>query len=102
MLLTESPKKFNNLWLGVAIGTIAPIITIFILAKAVYPEGYLDNLYSNTLLFFIAPKIISLAVIPNLASFLLFIYTSRYFSAKGVLGITIVFAIIVFILKLSA
>jgi hypothetical protein len=102
MLSPASHKKFDNLWLGIAIGTIAPVLTTFILAKVVYPDGYLDNLYSNTLLFFIAPKIISLAVLPNLASFLLFTYTSRYSSAKGVLGTTIVFAIIVFILKLSA
>ncbi len=95
-------KKFDNLWLGATVGIIAPFITLIILVNTVYPKGYLEEMYSNMLVYIIAPKIISLSAIPNLAFFMLSIYTNRYKTSKGILGATIILAVVVFILKLSA
>lgn len=102
MSTLNSKQSIDNLWLGLAIGFIAPIITLAIYISEVYPNQFRDMLYDNMLVFFVVPKIISLAVLPNLAFFMLFIYTNRYKTSKGILAATIVFAVIVFILKIAA
>lgn len=102
MSTLNSKQSIDNLWLGLAIGFIAPIITLAIYITEVYPNQFREMLYDNILVFFIVPKIISLAVLPNLAFFMLFIYTNRYKTSKGILGATIVFAVLVFILKIAA
>lgn len=93
---------FDNLWLGIAIGFITPIITLAIYIAEFYPNQFREMLYDNMLVFFVVPKIISLAVLPNLAFFMLFIYTNRYKTSKGILGATIVFAVVVFTLKIAS
>lgn len=95
-------KRYDNVWLGVALGALAPAITVFFIVKYVYPLEHLQTYYENIWISIVAPKVISLGVVPNLALFFLFIYTDRLTSAKGVLGITIAYAILVFVLKLSA
>jgi len=95
-------NRFDNLWLGLAVGVLAPALAVFLIVKYVYPFEHLQNYYEGIWMYIVAPRVLSLGSIPNLASFFLFIYTDRYKSARGVLGATIVFAIIVFILKLSA
>jgi hypothetical protein len=95
-------KKFDNTWLGVALAVIATLITVALIYRYKLPYEYMQSFFKDMWIHLIAPKVISLGVIPNLALFFLFIYTDRYKSAKGVLGTTIVFGIIVFILKLSA
>jgi hypothetical protein len=47
-----------------------------------------------------APKMISIGAIPNLAFFFLFVYTNRLKSGRGVLMATIFYAIVVLIMKL--
>jgi hypothetical protein len=93
-------KKFDNLWLGASLAFVATLVTVFLIIKYRLPYEYLQSFFKDMWMHLVAPKIISLGVIPNLALFFLFIYTDRYKSAKGVLGVTIIFAIIVFILKL--
>ncbi|MBI5539283.1 MAG: hypothetical protein HY951_04440 [Bacteroidia bacterium] len=45
-------------------------------------------------------QILSLAVIPNVAVFFIFIWTNKLSAAKGVLAATIVMALVVFGLKI--
>ncbi len=94
-------KKFDNIWLGTLIGIIAPLLTIYLILEFYVPYQYIKTFFQEMWVHLIAPKVISLGAIPNLATFFLFIYTDRYQSARGVLGATIVIAMIVFILKLS-
>jgi hypothetical protein len=94
-------KRFDNVWLGAVLGALAPAIAVFLIIRFVYPIEHLQTYYQNMWISIVAPKVISLGVIPNLGLFFLFIYTDRYKSARGVLGITIAYAIVVFILKLS-
>jgi len=94
-------SKFDNVWLGTVLGALAPAITVFFIVRFIYPLEHLQTYYQNMWIYIVAPKVISLGVIPNLGLFFLFIYSDRYKSAKGVLGITIAYAILVFILKLA-
>ncbi len=94
-------KKYDNIWLGVVLSALTPVITIYLIITFVYPVEHLQTYYENIWIPIVAPKVISLGVVPNLALFFLFIYTNRLTSAKGVLATTIVYAVIVFILKLT-
>jgi hypothetical protein len=93
-------KKFDSLALGTLIGFLTPIITYFLVLKFIYPFEFADKSLQSIWLNMIAPKMISLGVIPNLGFFFLFIYGNRLKSARGVLMATIGYAILVFILKL--
>ena len=93
-------KRIDNTWLGAAIGFIAPFISFFLIIKYVYPFEFQDSSLQNLWIYVIAPKVISLAALPNLGFFFLFIYTNKLKSARGVLGATIVLTVAVFILKL--
>ncbi|MFP4556637.1 MAG: hypothetical protein ACLFNU_07185 [Bacteroidales bacterium] len=94
-------RKLDNTLLGAAIGIIAPSITFLIILTSIYPHEFADESLRNMWLYMAAPSVLSIAAIPNLAFFFLFIYTNRLKSARGVLGATILFAITVFIIKLS-
>lgn len=93
-------KRLDNTFIGAVIGIVAPIISFFIILKYVYPFQFDDHSLHNLWLHMVAPKVISLASIPNLGFFFLFIYTNKLRSARGVLGATMLIAVVVFILKL--
>ncbi|MCK5169889.1 MAG: hypothetical protein KAQ75_08415 [Bacteroidales bacterium] len=93
-------SKINNLKLGLILGILAPAITI-LLVYLIQFSGYdfqelLDFLVSTRAF----TKIISLCVIPNLALFFIFLNKNYYYSARGILVATILFAIFVFITKI--
>jgi len=94
-------RKFDSTALGTILGIIAPLISFLLILKFVYPFEYSDKSLRSFWMFIMAPKIISLGALPNLGLFMLFIYTNRLKSARGVLGATILLAIIVFVLKLA-
>jgi len=94
-------RKFDNTLLGTAIGILGPVIAFLIILKSIYPHELADESLKNMWLYMAAPSVLSIAAIPNLAFFFLFIYLNRLKSARGVLGATIVLAIIVFIVKFT-
>jgi|SRR6056297_2517791 len=95
-------KKGNSLWLGFALGLLAPVLFILIFYGIKFSDQYsfsvfLDKLFELN----IASKYLSICVYPNLLLFFIFIWKNRLYSARGVLFATIILAILVFILKLS-
>jgi hypothetical protein len=98
--MLRAKKKFDSTKLGAIIGFVIPIIAFYIILKVVYPFEFMDKSLHNIWLHVVAPRILSLGAIPNLGIFFLFIYTNRLRSARGVLGATVVYTVIVFILKL--
>lgn len=94
-------KKFDSTVLGAILGIIVPIISFFLILEFVYPFEYSDKSLHVFWMHIMAPKIMSLGALPNLGVFMLFIYTNRLKSARGVLAVTILLAIIVFIIKLT-
>lgn len=92
-------KKFDSVTLGAIFGALAPIITFFVVLKFIYPFEFSDKSLHTIWIHTMSPKILSLAALPNLATFLIFAYTDRLQTARGILGATIILAIVVFILK---
>lgn len=93
-------KKLDSIALGAVLGVIAPIITFFVVLKFVYPFEFSDKSLHAFWLQTMTPKILSLAALPNLGTFLLFAYTNRLQTARGILGVTIILAVIVFVTKI--
>jgi len=93
-------KKFDNLTLGLIVGIVVPLITYFLVLRFVYPFQFADKSLHSIWLHLMAPKMISIGAIPNLAFFFLFVYTNRLKSGRGVLMATIFYAIVVLIMKL--
>jgi len=87
----------NKISYGVIIGIICPIL--FFLLNYIFRFGKYD--FSGYLQFLIESKklvsVISLAVLPNLIPFMLFINSNRYSSGRGVLTSTVIIGILIFI-----
>jgi len=93
-------KKIDKQWIGLILGLIVPAITFLLIYIFAFPKTdtitYFEMIKAKK--FF--AQILSLAVIPNIGVFFLFIYTNRLSAAKGVLAATFVIAFIVFGFKL--
>lgn len=92
--------KIDKQWVGILLGGIAPVLTFY----AIYLFGY-SSLKLITISELIATKglfsrILSLAVIPNIAIFFLFIWKNKLSAARGVLAATMIYAIVVFAIKI--
>jgi hypothetical protein len=94
-----SEKKFNTLLSGLIPALILPLMTIlgFWIAKS--DLEFVEFLRQFQQMHMLS-KVISLASIPNLLLFFIFIWTNRNFSARGVIFATILLAFIMLLLKL--
>ncbi|MBT3301417.1 MAG: hypothetical protein HOD63_03560 [Bacteroidetes bacterium] len=93
-------KKNDNLWIGVVIGLIMSVIAVIAFYFIKFPErefgSYLKILVRTKDLF--AP-LLSLAGIPNLVIFYLFINRERYKTAKGLIMATFLLVLAVILIK---
>lgn len=92
--------RFNNLLLGAILGLFLPVLSFLgmyiVLSGSLNLAEYLQKITSSNVI----TKFLSLAVLPNLLLFFIFIWINYLKSARGVLGATIVSAFIIIILKL--
>ena len=93
-----SNKKFDTLLTGLIPALVLPVLTLlgFWIVKS--DQGFIDFLVRFQEMR-MPSKVVSLAAIPNLLLFFLFIWTKRNFSARGVIFATLLLAFIMMILK---
>ncbi len=95
------PSGLNRFWLGFLLGVLFPIV--FFLLYFMF--RFRDLSFSQYLqILFNTGKyvhVISLAVFSNLLPFTFFVRSDRFKSGRGVMTITILFVIAIFILKIS-
>lgn len=100
MVIVSQPKALNNIILGILTGIIVPLIFFFLY----FIFRIHDTPFSVYFKFLVDTgkivHVMSLSVVPNLAPFFLFLNSSRFRSAKGILGSTIFIAILIFVIKL--
>lgn len=92
--------KYDRLSTGVIAGVILPVIIavfIFLFAKG---NPSLNEWFSRIRAAGVETNIISLCVFPNVLIFLLFNHFDMLKASRGVLGITIFWALIVFLVKI--
>jgi len=92
--------KCNKLYIGVLIGLVLPVLMAFILFRFVY-HGELDFLpFLNQLVQMGSiGKLLSISVLPNLIVFLIAINRERLLAARGIVTITVVYAVTVILLR---
>ena len=88
------------MWWGLIPGIFLPLTTLIIIWAVKYDGGFFEFLtkfqHSGLL-----SKVVSLAAIPNLLLFFLFIWTDRTFSSRGVIFATLVLAFLMLMLKFA-
>jgi len=100
--MKEFVKKYiDSSVFGALTGVLAPLISYLLILNYVHPFEFADKSLQSISMYMVAPHVLSLAAIPNLGLFFLFIYTNKLNAARGVLGATITCAIVVFVLKFS-
>ncbi len=97
--MTDKPAS-DRFFTGFFAGLLFPVVVFFIIflfaGDNMTIKGYIERILSRDIL----SHIISLCVFPNIVIFLIFTRSDRLLSARGVLGITILWAIAVFAVKL--
>jgi hypothetical protein len=86
-------KKYDYMWIGLVLGFISPLLTLYAFYLFRYSSHLtFEQFYTQILLAanIVTPSI-SLCVISNLLVFFIFIWTDRYYSARGVLFATIIY-----------
>ena len=96
----KAEKKFNTIAFGLIPGMILPVLSLIGFWLVKYNGGFFDFLFKFQQLGML-PKVLSLATIPNLILFFLFIWSNRTFSARGVIFATLVIAFVMLVLKFA-
>jgi len=96
----SAEKKFNALIYGLIPGLLLPVIGMVVLWAVKYDGGFLEFLQEYQRRGMLS-KMVSLATIPNLLLFFVFLWTDRTFSARGVIFATLVVAFVMLVLKFS-
>jgi hypothetical protein len=93
-------ERFNNVISGVLSGLVIPMIAFFAFYLATSNGLSLVNYYRKCIEAGNLTQIISVCVFVNIAAFLLFNRFDMLRASKGVLGITIIWALFVFGIKI--
>jgi hypothetical protein len=96
----KTEKRFDTLLTGLIPGILLPLVTLVIIWILQSEEGLLDFLQKFQQRQVLS-KLVSLAALPNLLLFFLFIWTHRTFSARGVIFATLVLAFVMLVLKFA-
>jgi hypothetical protein len=92
--------KIDKQWIGLVLGIIVPTLTFFGIYLFAFPSQSLVSFWEMILTKGFFSQLLSLAVIPNIIVFFIFIWTNKLSAARGVLAATIVIAILVFGFKI--
>ena len=93
------PSGLNRFWLGFLFGLCLPLV-----CSLLYYLFRFKNLSIGEYFDFLVQTgkivhVLSLAVFPNLIPFMFFVRTDRFKSGRGIMAITIFYAILIFVLK---
>ncbi len=96
-------KKANCMRLGLLLGFIIPILSILLIYIIRFSDTLTIAEFLKTLFVLkIYTKVLAVAVyFGNIVSFFLFIKTERLKSARGVLTATVIYSLIILILRLT-
>ncbi len=90
--------KYNTERIGLIVGLLIPIIVIFGFYLYRNAEN-LNSFFEGIIHAGVFSELVSLCVVPNLLLFFIFMWTNRLKSARGVIGATFIYVLIVLALK---
>lgn len=88
-------SKVNNIYLGIILGLIVPVITVFLVYKIRFNQFNWEEFINLFVQRRALSSLLSLCVIPNLLVFMIFIWLNHLYSARGVLLSTFIVGIII-------
>jgi hypothetical protein len=86
---------------GMFLGLVSPVLAFWLYTSLSYPEIGMWEVFAVFQRRNVHTHVISLAVLVNLIVFFIALWTQKEKLARGVLGMTILYAILVFILKFT-
>ena len=93
-------SKLNKLSIGLVSGILIPIISILIFYFVNrYRFGSFERFVRHFVVFHLTSHLVSLSVIPNMAIFYLFIKKNFLYSARGVVLATLIYGVVIIILR---
>ena len=94
------PEKYDKLITGITAGLLIPLLTALIIFIFTKGDPTVREWLKRIADADITTKVITLCVFPNVLIFLIFNHFDMLRASRGVLGITIAWAILVFGIKL--
>ena len=93
-------ERFNSMQAGMLTGLILPVLVFVIVYLVLNNELSLAAYFKRIINRDVISHFISLCVFPNVFAFLIFNRLDKLYSSRGVLGITIIWALAVFLIKM--
>ena len=90
--------KYDEQKIGLITGLIIPVFTIIVFYFVRNPKSF-ESFLNQIIGVNIYSELISVCVVPNLLLFFIFIWTDRMQAARGVIGATFIYALLIVILK---
>jgi len=91
----------NNLFSGFAVGLLSPPIAFSIFVTIVFPGEQLMDIIERYIIRNVLTHVISLAAIINLPLFFLSLHGQLENTARGILGATIIYGLLIIIMKFT-
>jgi hypothetical protein len=95
-------KRFDHILVGTLLGLIGPVVVLFLFYLVRYHQLTFGRFLAMVGMEGTFSPRISLCAIVNLLIFYIFIWTNRYFSARGVILATFVYAGLIVYIKVLA
>lgn len=93
---------WNKLWVGLVAGMITPLLVLLGYWYVNFSFLRLDSFLFKELMANVLTPLISLCVVGNLGVFYLFLQKEFYYSSRGVVFATLIYAVVIFAVKLLA
>ena len=93
-MTSKKKKNLDSLFVGLIPGIIVPLFAVYLFYLLKDFRMDFNNFLNYIFEYKLAAKVLSVALIANLAVFFLFLQTDRYKSARGVIAATFLYAII--------
>jgi len=97
----QSKPIYNRLLTGLFLGLLMPFIVLLFFYLAKHPSADFNEYISIITRMNIVSPILSLCAVPNLILFYLFINKKWWYSARGLIFATLIWAILVFVTKFA-
>ncbi len=94
-------RNFNNLSLGFGTSILLPAVAVYVFYLTRHSNISFWEFISATAFIQMSSALLSVAAVPNLAAFFIFLQTYRYKSSRGVILGTLLLAVLGFILKFT-
>ncbi len=97
----EIPSRLDSIWLGLAIGIVAPVLSLLIFYTTNFTKVSFDYFIHYSIRIGALINILTVCLVPNFIVFALFIWRNHYKSGKGMIiasaGLTVLIIVVKFV-----